>query len=135
MRDILADGAEAVIAAVRKKATEIGALSNIAVVDSGANLKAFLRMDDALLGSLDVSIRKARTAALFGLATETLGELAQPGAPLYGIDSTNGGLILFGGGAPIVNAEGAVIGGVGVSGSTVENDTMLSAVGAAAANG
>jgi uncharacterized protein GlcG (DUF336 family) len=112
------------------KAEEVGASSNVAVVDSGANLVAFLRMDDAMLGSADVAIRKARTAALFHMTTESLGSFAQPGQPLYGIEATNGGLILFGGGAPITDPSGAVIGGIGVSGSTVEIDTMLAGLGA-----
>ena len=122
--------AEGAIKAVRDRSQEIGAASNIAVVDAGANLVAFLRMDNALLGSADVAIGKARTAALFRMTTDALGSLAQPGQPLYGIEATNGGLVLFGGGAPVLDEAGAVIGAVGVSGSTVEIDTMLANLGA-----
>jgi uncharacterized protein GlcG (DUF336 family) len=128
--DISSQRAEAAIRAVKEKAQEVGALSNIAVVDSGANLVAFLRMDHAMLGSADIAIRKARTAVLFRMATEALGDIAQPGQPLYGIEGTNGGLVLFGGGVPIADASGAVLGAVGVSGASVEIDTMLAAVGA-----
>jgi len=122
--------AEGAIKAVREKSEEIGAASNIVVVDASANLVAFLRMDGALLGSADVAIKKARTAALFGMNTETLGGLAQPGQPLYGIEATNGGLVLFGGGAALRYDTGSVLGAVGVSGSTVEIDTMLANLGA-----
>jgi uncharacterized protein GlcG (DUF336 family) len=127
--DISCESALAAIKAVRDKSQEIGSLSNIAVVDSAAHLVAFLRMDNAMLGSADVAIRKARTAVLFSMSTEALGELARPGQPLYGIENTNGGLVLFGGGAPIKDA-GAVVGAIGVSGSSVEIDTMLAGVGA-----
>jgi uncharacterized protein GlcG (DUF336 family) len=90
-------------------------------------------MDRALLGSADVAIRKARTSALFCMETDALGALAQPGQPLYGIEATNGGLVLFGGGAPLRDESGSILGAVGVSGSTVEIDTMLASVGAGCA--
>src|SRR5688500_15327672 len=108
--NVSSERAKSAIRTVEARAKEVGALSNIAIVDSGANLVAFLRMDDAMLGSADVAIRKARTAALFCMTTEALGNLAQPGQPLYGIESTNGGLVLFGGGAPIRDVSGAVVG-------------------------
>jgi uncharacterized protein GlcG (DUF336 family) len=130
--DVTSERAWSAIEAVRAKAMEVGAWSNIAVVDAGANLIAFLRMDNAMLGSGDVAIKKARTAALFQMTTEALGGLSQPGQPLHGIEATNGGLVLSGGGAPIRDGNGDVIGGVGVSGSAVEVDTVLAAAGAAA---
>ena len=94
----------------------------IAVVDSGANLKAFYRMDDAWVGSIDISQKKAKTAVFFGMATGEIGKLSQPGAPLFGIEHSNEGLITFPGGLPIVDDEGVLVGAIGVSGSSVEND-------------
>jgi uncharacterized protein GlcG (DUF336 family) len=95
---------------------------NIAVVDAGGNLKAFLRMDGAWLGSIDISIRKARTARYFDMNTGDLGALSQPGGSLYNIEVSNGGLITFPGGIPLRDGNGEIIGGIGVSGSIVEND-------------
>ena len=105
---------------------------NIAIVDSGANLVTFLRMDDAWLGSLDISIKKAKTARFFDMNTGEIGKLSQPGGPLYNIEHSNGGLITFPGGIPLKDADGTVIGAIGVSGSTVENDHTVAAAGAAA---
>ena len=102
----------------------------IAVVDSGANLKAFFRMDDAWIGSVDVAIKKAKTACFFGMPTGQLGKLSQPNGPLYGIEHSNEGLITFPGGLPMVNREGILIGGIGVSGSSVENDHRVAEAGA-----
>jgi uncharacterized protein GlcG (DUF336 family) len=119
-----------VVQAVIERAQSMGIASNVAVVDAGVNLKAFGRMDGAFLGSIDVAIRKARTAKLFDMRTEELGAASAPGGPLYGIEQTNGGLVTFGGGTPIADAAGNIIGAVGVSGSTVENDTLLAQVGA-----
>jgi uncharacterized protein GlcG (DUF336 family) len=133
--DITLDQAMAAIAAARKKAEEQGTLMDIAIVDAGANLKAFVRMDDAFLGSIDISIKKARTARLFNMTSGQLGELAQPGQPLYHIEFSNGGLITFPGGIPIKDAGGTVIGAIGVSGSSVEDDAAVAAAGAAAAVG
>ena len=78
--------AEKAIEAARKKAMALKTQMCIAVVDSGANLKAFMRMDDAWVGSIDIAIKKAKTACFFGMATGLLGQLSQPGKPLYGID-------------------------------------------------
>ncbi|MBE3110028.1 MAG: heme-binding protein [Acidobacteria bacterium] len=114
--------AEQAIAAARKKAVELKTQMCIAVVDSGASLKAFERMDDAWVGSIDIAIKKARTACYFGMATGQLGQLSQPGKPLYGIEHSNDGLITFPGGVPIVDEDGVLVGAIGVSGSTVEND-------------
>ena len=95
----------------------------IAVVDSGANLKAFLRMDDAWVGSIDIAIKKAKTACFFGMATGQLGKLSQPGKPLYAIEFSNDGLITFPGGLPIVDEDGVLVGAIGVS-NTVSADAM-----------
>ena len=105
---------------------------DIAVVDAGGNLKAFARMDGAWLGSIDIATTKARTARYFDLPTEALGALSQPGGPLYGIEVSNGGLITFPGGLPLKSLDGMIIGAIGVSGSTVENDHAVAAAGAAA---
>ena len=105
---------------------------NIAVVDAGANLVAFARMDGAWLGSLDISIKKAKTARFFDMNTGDIGGLSQPGGSLYNIEHSNGGLITFPGGIPIKNAAGDVIGAIGVSGSSVENDHIVADAGASA---
>jgi uncharacterized protein GlcG (DUF336 family) len=126
--------AQTVVAAAQAKAHELGAASNIAVVDAGANLMAFARMDGAFLGSIDVAIKKARTARLFDMATGEVGKLSQPGGPLYNIEHSNGGLITFPGGVPILTGAGEVIGAIGVSGSTVENDQLTAEIGAQAAS-
>jgi uncharacterized protein GlcG (DUF336 family) len=124
--------ARAAVNAALKKAEELQAKMNIAVVDAGANLKAFARMDGAWLGSIDISIKKARTARFFDMNTGDIGQLSQPGGSLYNIEHSNGGLITFPGGVPIRNAEGEVIGAIGVSGSVVENDHAVAQAGAAA---
>jgi uncharacterized protein GlcG (DUF336 family) len=117
------------IEAARKKAKSLDTQMCIAVVDSGANLKGFLRMDDAWVGSIDIAIKKAKTAVFFGMPTGEIGKLSQPGKPLYGIEHSNEGLITFQGGVPIVDEEGVLVGAVGVSGSTVENDNAVAEAG------
>lgn len=123
--------AEAAIAAAKTKSDELGTLMNIAVVDAGANLVAFVRQDGAWLGSLDISIKKAKTARFFDMNTGSIGELSQPGGSLYNIEHSNGGLITFPGGIPIKDGSGAVIGAIGVSGSSVENDHAVAEAGVA----
>lgn len=127
--DITVEQAQKAITAALAKAHEQGTLMNIAVVDAGGNLKAFERMDGAFLGSVDISIKKAKTARLFNMSTKALGELAQVGQPLYGIEVTNEGLVVFGGGFLLQNKEGLVIGAIGVSGSSVENDMAVAQAG------
>jgi uncharacterized protein GlcG (DUF336 family) len=105
---------------------------DIAVVDAGANLKAFIRMDDAFLGSIDIAIKKAKTARMFNMPSGDLGKLSQPGAPLYNIEHSNDGLITFPGGVLLKNKEGVIIGAVGVSGSSVEDDHLVATAGAEA---
>jgi len=131
-KDLTLEAAERILAAATKKAVELGTRMDIAVVDAGGNLKAFVRMDGAWLGSIDISIRKARTARWFDMNTGEIGKLSQPGGPLYGIEHSNGGLITFPGGVPLKNGKGNVVGAVGVSGSTVENDHAVAAAGAEA---
>jgi uncharacterized protein GlcG (DUF336 family) len=132
MDDITLAQADAAVAAAIERAERIGVKMNIALVDGGANLKRFARMEGAWLGSIDISIRKARTARFFDMNTGQIGELSQPGGSLFGIEHSNGGLITFPGGVPIRNKSGVVIGAIGVSGSTVENDHAVAEAGAAA---
>lgn len=124
--------AEKMIAAAKQKSVDIDCKMNIAVVDAGANLVAFARMDGAWLGSLDISIKKAKTARFFDMNTGDIGGLSQPGGALYNIEHSNGGLITFPGGVPVKNDAGEVIGAIGVSGSTVENDHTVAEAGRAA---
>ena len=130
--DLTLEAAERIVAAAKQKAAEINTKMDIAVVDAGGNLKAFVRMDGAWLGSIDIAQRKARTARWFDMDTGVIGTLSQPGGPLYGIEHSNGGLITFPGGVPLKNAQGEVVGAIGVSGSTVQNDHTVAAAGAAA---
>ena len=123
--------AEKAIAAAKEKAIAIDTKMNIAIVDGGANLVAFARMDGAWLGSLDISIKKAKTARFFDMNTGIVGSLSQPGGSLYNIEHSNNGLITFPGGIPIKNAQGEIIGAIGVSGSSVENDHAVAEAGAA----
>lgn len=132
MADITLEQAQAVTAAALKKAMESGTLMDIAVVDAGGNLKSFIRMDGAWLGSIDIAVKKARTARMFDMNTGDIGELSQPGGPLYNIEVSNGGLITFPGGIPLRDGAGQMIGAVGVSGSTVDNDHAVAAAGAQA---
>ncbi len=130
--DISAKQARAVVDAAKAKAAAIETRMDIAVVDVGGNLKAFLRMDGAWLGSIDIAIKKAKTARLFDMPTGEIGKLSQPGGPLYNIEHSNGGLITFPGGVPLKTADGALIGAIGVSGSAVENDHAVATAGAEA---
>ncbi|NLH82009.1 MAG: heme-binding protein [Phyllobacteriaceae bacterium] len=129
--DVTLEQAQHVIAAAQAKALQQGTLMNIAVVDAGGNLKAFARMEGAFLGSIDISIKKAKTARLFNMPTKDLGAISQVGQPLYGIEVTNGGLVVFGGGELLKDKNGLIIGAVGVSGSSVENDMAVAQAGAA----
>lgn len=132
MAEITLKQATAVVRAAQKKAEEIGVKMNIAVVDAGANLKAFVRMDGAWLGSVDISIKKAKTARFFDMPTGEIGKLSQPGGSLFNIEHSNNGLITFPGGIPLKNRRGEIIGAIGVSGSTVEDDHAVAEAGVAA---
>ncbi len=132
MNDITMMQAREAVVAARERAAKLDVKMNIAVVDAGANLKAFLRMDDAWLGSIDIAIKKARTARFFDMPTGAIGQLSQPGGSLYNIEHSNGGLITFPGGLPIKNDAGRIIGAIGVSGDTVENDHPVAEAGASA---
>ncbi|RYD77449.1 MAG: heme-binding protein [Sphingobacteriales bacterium] len=128
--NITLEQAEAVITAAKKKAAEINTKMNIAVVDSGSNLIAFVHMDGGWIGSVDISIKKAKTAAWFQMDTKALTPLVQPGQPLFNIEHSNGGLITFPGGVILKDSSGALIGAVGVSGSTVDDDHAVAEAGA-----
>jgi uncharacterized protein GlcG (DUF336 family) len=129
--DLTLAQAQKVVAAAEAKAQQQGTLMNIAVVDAGGNIKAFARMDGAFLGSIDIALKKAKTARDFNMSSKELGDLAQPGKPLYGIEVTNGGLVIFGGGELLRDKSGTIIGAVGVSGSSVEDDMAVAQAGAA----
>jgi uncharacterized protein GlcG (DUF336 family) len=129
MSDITIDQARRVLDAALTYALKKDLKMNVAVVDAGANLKAFCRMDGAWLGSIDIAIKKARTARFFDMPSGEIGKLSQPGGTLYAIEHSNGGLISFPGGLPIKDAAGTVIGAIGVSGDTVKNDHAVAEAG------
>ena len=135
MSDLSAREAQEILNQAKRKADELGTKMDIAIVDAGANLKAFLRMDDAWLGSIDISIKKARTARFFDMNTGEIGKLSQPGKPLYNIEHSNDGLITFPGGVVLKNSQGQIVGAIGVSGSTVENDHAVAEAGASVLTG
>jgi uncharacterized protein GlcG (DUF336 family) len=120
----LAD-ARHLIAAGEQKAAELRIPYNLAVVDAGGGLVAHVRMDGAWLGSVDIAIDKAWTALAFDMPTEDLAGLTQSGQPGFGLNTTNGSrVVIFGGGIPI-KVDGAVIGAVGASGGSVEDDIVV----------
>lgn len=121
--------AEKMIDAAKKEAIKLETKMNIAVVDSGNNLIAFARMNGAWLGSIDISIKKAKTARSFEMNTGEIGKLSQPNGPLYNIEHSNDGLITFPGGVPVKDDNGDTIGAIGVSGSSVENDHAVAEAG------
>lgn len=123
--------AEKALAAGLEKATEIGQPMNIAVVDAGGHLVAFARQDGAIRASIDISQRKALTSILMNAPTGALMPLVQPGAELYGLEQTSGGMVIFGGGIP-VHRDGELVGAVGVSAGSVEQDTIVAEAAVAA---
>ncbi|MEC5318156.1 heme-binding protein [Brenneria populi subsp. brevivirga] len=114
-----------VIERAQTLARERGFAVCISVVDDSGLLRAFLRMDDAVPGAIDVALKKARTAALFRTDSGEIGAAAQPGGAIYTLESTNGGLISFGGGIVLRDAQGKAVGAVGVAGATVEDDQAI----------
>lgn len=129
---ITLNDAKSVIAAAEKKAAEIGQPMNIAVADAGGNLIAHVRMDGAWIGSIDISINKAFTSRAFDIATKDLAQNAQPGGQFYGIHASNGGrVMIFAGGIPL-KRSGKVVGAIGVSGGSGEQDQAVAEAGAAA---
>lgn len=124
--------ARAMIEAGEAHARQIGVPVNITVLDAGAHLKAFSRMDGAVLGSIELSNSKARTAVLFSIPSEAVWEYCKPGAPAPGLERSNGGLATFAGGIPLFNGSGVLIGAVGVSGGAVPQDLEIAQAAAAA---
>lgn len=126
------EDARRVISAAGKKAEEIGQPMNIAVVDGGGNLVAFVRMDGAWLGSIDIAINKAFTSRAFDISTKELGTFSKPGEQFYGIHASNHGrVMIFAGGVPI-KLDGKVIGAIGVSGGLGAQDQAVAEAGVAA---
>src|SRR5262252_6084477 len=124
--------ARRVIAAAEKKAAEIGQPMNIAVADGGGNLVSHVRMDDAWLGSIDISIKKAYTSRAFDIATRDLAKHSQSGGQFFGIHASNDGrIMIFAGGIPL-RRDGKVVGAIGVSGGSGEQDHSVAEAGAAA---
>ncbi len=125
------EDARRVISAAEKKALEIGQPMNIAVVDAGGNLVAHVRMDGAWIGSIDISIKKAYTSRAFDIATKDLAEHSQSGGQFFGIHASNNGqIMIFAGGIPL-KSEGQVVGAIGVSGGSGEQDQTVAEAGAA----
>jgi uncharacterized protein GlcG (DUF336 family) len=122
--------AKRIILAAERKGMEIGQPMNIAVVDEGANLKAFVRMDGAWLGSIDIAINKAWTARAFEIETQKLAKNSQSGEQFFGIHVSNQGrVMIFAGGVPL-RYDGKVVGGIGVSGGMGKQDQDVAAAGA-----
>jgi uncharacterized protein GlcG (DUF336 family) len=121
--------AAVVLKKAKEKAHMLAISVNIAVVDNAGYLVLFERMDRALLGTIDIAIRKAKTAALFQKPCHILGDKSQPGGPLYQIEHSNGGMITFAGGLPVYNQSNVVIGAIGVSGSTIDDDLKVAMAG------
>jgi len=123
------DVALELISAAKEKAGEIGVPMVIAVVDAGGNLVAQHRMDGALLVSIEISLNKAYTAVAVQKPTHELSTVSQPGQPLFGIHNADGGrIIIFGGGFPL-ERNGEIVGGIGVSGGSVEEDMKCATAG------
>ncbi len=129
MSEITLQQGHFIIAEAVKKAKELNTKMDIALVDSGANLKAFVRMDNAWLGSIDIAVKKAKTSRYFDMPSGDIGKLSQPGGALYNIEHSNDGLISFPGGIPLFDSDGECVGAIGVSGSSVENDHAVAMAG------
>ena len=126
------EDARTVIAAAEKKARELEQPMNIAVADAGGNLVAHVRMDEAWMGSIDISIKKAFTARAFDVSTKDLAKLSQSGGQFFGIHASNyGRIMIFAGGVPLKRA-GKVVGAIGVSGGSGEQDHAVAEAGATA---
>ena len=122
--------AQQVIAHAEKRALELGVPAIIAVLDAGCHLKALHRMDGAPLGSIDIAMGKARTAALFSCNSEDVWEYCKPGAPAPGLERSNGGLMTFAGGISLKSPDGELLGAIGVSGGAVSQDKEIAQAGA-----
>lgn len=126
------EDARRIIAAAEVKAAEIGQPMNIAVADAGGNLVAHVRMDGAWMGSIDISIKKAWTSRAFDIQTKDLADHSQSGGQFFGINASNDGrVMIFAGGVPIEKGKN-VVGAIGVSGGSGEQDHAVALAGAAA---
>jgi uncharacterized protein GlcG (DUF336 family) len=121
--------AQTIVDRARTRAETIGVPMNIAVVDAGGHLLTFARMDKAILGSIDIAVRKAKTSVLFNNPSEALWEYCKPGGPAPATETTNGGLIPYAGGVPIRAADGSLIGAIGVSGGMPVQDGEVAKAG------
>ena len=121
-----------IISAAEAKAESMRVPVNIAVLDAAAHLKAFSRMDRAVLGSIDIAMKKAATAALFQTTSEAVWEYCKPGAPAHALEHTNGGLAPFAGGLPLIGIDGEMLGAIGVSGGAVSQDLEIAKAGVSA---
>ena len=128
--DMTLDMALALADDVRKKAAEIGVKAVVAVSNRGGNPVLVQCMDDSYIASYDIALNKAYTSVALKMPTCRLSELAKPGSSLYGIQFTNQGkIVIFGGGEPLCNRKGEIIGAIGVSGGSESEDTALAAYG------
>jgi uncharacterized protein GlcG (DUF336 family) len=126
------EDARKVIAAAESKAAALGQPMNIAVADAGGNLVAHVRMDGAWIGSIDISIKKAFTSRAFDIATKDLAQHSQSGGQFFGIHASNDGrIMIFAGGVPL-KRDGRVVGAIGVSGGSGEQDHAVAEAGASA---
>jgi len=130
--NITLEEAERICEAAKAKAIQIGVAMNIAIVDEGANLKLFCRMDGAFLGSADIALKKAKTSRLFDRNSDEIGKLSQPRGALYNIEHSNNGLISFGGGILLKNNTGKITGAIGISGGSTVQDIEVALAGGAA---
>ncbi len=128
---ISSEQADTLIVAAKAKAADIGIAVSVVILDSAGHPKAFLRMDGAWLGSIDVAMKKAKTSVLFEAETQAVWEICRPGAQAHGLELTNDGLVTFAGGIPLKAADGELIGAIGVSGGQVAQDFEVARAGAA----
>lgn len=124
--------AQEILAAAEARAASLGVAANIALLDAGGHLKAFIRMDGAVLGSIDVAIRKAKTAVLFETTSEAVWDYCKPGASAHALELSNGGLAPFAGGIALKGGQGQTVGAIGVSGGAVPQDQEIAQVAVAA---
>ncbi|MBB2200575.1 GlcG/HbpS family heme-binding protein [Gluconacetobacter tumulisoli] len=124
--------ATAMLAAARTEAERLGVTVCVSIVDAAAWPVAFIRMEGTILGAIDVSNRKARTAALFQMDSSDFARIACPGGDAYSLENTNGGLTSFGGGVVLKSGDGTFLGAIGVSGASTEDDIAIARVAATA---
>jgi uncharacterized protein GlcG (DUF336 family) len=132
MSAVKLEDARRVISAAEKKAKDIGQPMNIAVTDEGGNIVAHVRMDDAWIGSIDISMKKAYTSRAFDIETKDLAKFSQSGGQFFGIHASNDGkIMIFAGGIPL-KRDGKVVGAIGVSGGSGDQDHAVATSGASA---